>query len=218
MVLKKFFKKGYVLMNLNVQNDQAYLRLTAWKEAHDRNMLDAMTKMNGASKSQKASIYESYLDNEEKIGLNFDFMDGKDPKNEDDYDKQIKALAQAEFDEKDANKDGKISWEEYRDNELKDLSENDGEEFRIMAKATAYLMYSLMDEAMGNSDSNGSLSVEEFESFYKNLDRFNGEGLDKEGDGIISTEAFNFPNWLIDKIFSEDTIESVIRLAFQGDI
>ena len=205
-------------MNLNVQNEPVYTKLTAWKEAHDKNMQEALTKLDSATGSQKESIYSEYFENEEKIGLNFDFMDGKDPKNEDDYDKQIKALAQGEFDEKDANKDGKISWEEYRDNELKDLSENDDEEFRIMAKATAYLMYSLMDEAMGNSDGNGSLSVEEFESFYKNLDRFNGEGLDKEEDGIISTEAFNFPNWLIDKIFSEDTIESVIRLAFQGDI
>ena len=203
-------------MNLGASNFEVYSRLRNWQQEHERNMQEAIFGMRSSS-LDKDSIYNSYKAKEEQIGA-FDFMEGNDSKVADEYDVQIKKLAQADFDEKDTNKDGVVSWEEYRDSELSDLTANDSDNTKAQAKTIAYLLFALMDQGMGNSDSNGTLSVKEFESLYKNLDRFNGNGLDEEGDGIISTEAFGMASWLIDNIFSDSTVNRVSKLAFRGYI
>ena len=206
---------------LKQEDATVFNELENWQKQHDDNMKNASRRLNDQNEVNKYgedSIYEDYYKKEDDIGLEFNFMEGKDAKKEDEYEEQIHKLAQGEFDKKDANGDNKVTKEEYINDEISSLDKDDSEELKILTKAYSYLMASLMDQGMGNSNNDGVLDVEEFESFYKNLDRFNGEGLDKEGDGTISTAAFDMPAWLIENIFDEDTINKVISLALENKI
>ena len=112
-----------------------------------------------------------YNKKEEEIGLNFNFMEGKNADQEDEYEEQINKLAKGEFEQKDADGDGKVTFEEYINGELSGLNENDSEDLKILTKAYSYLMASIIDQGMGNSNNDGALDVKEFESFYKNFMR-----------------------------------------------
>ena len=196
-------------------------RMTSWRDSHEENVKNAQKRLDDKNEVKKygaETIFEEYEKKEKELGLEFDFMDGKDPSNEEDYNAQIHELAQGDFDKKDANGDGKVSFEEYIADEAASLDENDDTYTKAITKTYSYLMASLMDQAMGNSNNDGELSVEEFESFYKNLDSFNGTGFNDNGDGKITPADFDMPAWLIENIFSEDTIDRVFDLALEDKI
>jgi len=207
--------------NSNAQKPESksiFDKMTDWTNKHEENLNNALKRLNDPDEVDKygeEQIFEDYGKAEEEIGLSFDFMEGKDAKNEEEYNAQIHELAQGDFDKKDADGDGVVTFAEYIADEISSLNANDDEETIAEAEAYAYLMASIMDEKIGNSNKDGALSVEEFESFYKNLDAFNGEGFDEQGDGVITTDAFDMPSWLINNIFSEDTITKITELFKQ---
>ena len=119
------------------QNDPAktnYQNLKNWQEQHEKladkynNVLDAhyegieSLKTNSGLTEQEYSIFENfankfvawqYKKESQSIGNEFDFANGKDVTNEKDYNDAIANLAQAEIDDKDTDKDGEISLDEY---------------------------------------------------------------------------------------------------------
>ena len=140
------------------ENKGIFEELETWKKQHEDNMKDASRRLNDEDEVNKygeESIYDDYLKKEEELSLEFDFMEGKDAEKEDEYEEQIHKLAQGELEKKDANGDGVVTKEEYINDELASLDENDDEATKILTKAYSYLIASLMDQGMGNSDNDG---------------------------------------------------------------
>lgn len=163
-----------------------------------------------------ASIDEQYEQNAEELGKSFDFMEGKDAKNEEDYNAQLLKLAQGEVDKKDVNGDGRISLQEFVFDEVGETDQYESDELLQDAVTNAILTFKLMDEGMGNSDKSGDLTAAEFQSLYKNLDGFVGvenvkdENIIGEFDGKLDIEnSADFLSYAIGNIFSEETYASV---------
>jgi len=212
------FMKGLTPMATGIQVFDA---LKSWQKAHENNAAEALNLLNNKDelKISESTIFDNYDKNQEKIGLEFDFMEGQDPSNEKNYTEQLLKLGQGEIASKDTNKDGEVSLAEYIANELQDLGESDDEDMALDAVTTSYLMFQIMDQGMGNSDSSGKLSAEEFASFYKNMDSFklneNLEGeLTQEYDGKLDMDsAGEFIPFLVQNIFDEETYNAVKEMA-----
>lgn len=173
------------------------------------------------------SIEEQYEQNAEELGSNFDFMEGKDAKNEEDYNAQLSLLAEGEFNShKVKNNSEEITKDDFIKTELF------GQEFKTVeeqkeAVAYSFALFDIIDQQMGNSDKNGTLSKKELESFYKNLDQY--QGLDENGkmvlaeaDGVIdlegassfATDAVNSMVANFDEIKNSKQIEDYVETIF----
>jgi len=175
-----------------------------WQTAHENlriqtEQLLLNAEANGLSPNTIFGIFEAQS---EALGYEFDFMEGKDPKIEADYEAQLLKLGQGEVLSADTNGDGEISLTEYIYQEIGEEDLND-EEFATTAIANYVLLFNIMDGAMGNSDGSDSLSAKEYASFYKNVDSYDGEA---DGRFLLDDPA-GFASYAIDAIFDEETIK-----------
>lgn len=176
-------------------------------ETKKQELLDKIAAFEEDLNARIQADEEEYSLQQEQIGTTFDFMEGNDAKDADSYNAQLTKLAQGEFDSHNVEADDVITRDEYILSELKDAKFNTVEEEKE-AVAYAYALFDIIDTKLGNSDSNGSLSVKEFESFYKNLDRYHGLSSDgqllmddeNELDGIIDIAADDFAVDIVDNL------------------
>ena len=127
---------------------------------------------------------------------------------------------------RDKDGDGEISLEEYLDSELKDIDEDDTIETVALGYAMAHFMFQMMDEGMGNSDSSGTLSADEFASLYKNLDQFTVTKVGEEYQGnltgvfdgkidiLSSSEEFLW--YLIDGTNNQENINQLYEMYLEA--
>ena len=131
-----------------------------------------------------------------------DFMEGLNPENEEEYNAQVNKLAQDEINNKDTDGDGAVSYEEYINSELADLPENASEDDVLYTKAAAEHIAHTVD-----TNGDGKLDTDELNTFYKNMDRFNGETIGEKGDGKISdNDAAGYVGWLLNNFYSDDIL------------
>ena len=203
---KALYSKFSNWMNSNAKVDELKLRYAQITEKPQTGIEDVTELDNIISQYNTLSRYNSQ---------NFSIMEGKDSSNENDYNEQINKIAQGDFELYDLNKDDVVELSEYIAKEIADMEEVDKEnEQKIKGYST--LLFSLMDEGMGNSDKNGTLSAEEFASLYKNMDQFD---ITQENpmtgiyDGILNFDSCaNMPAYLIENLFSEETIQQAIDM------
>ena len=186
--------------------------LDNWENAH-------------ADASLFSNSYEDYLnsDKAKTIGLNFDFMQGSDVKDEKAYNAQTLKLAQGEVDGKDTNKDGSLSFEEYYFNSsVKDEIET-YKQFINSGKADkdsvidmfsenlcmANKVFNIIDSLMGNG--NGALDETELQQYYTHLDEYSSNSEDRTKDGKIGLrETTDYPEFLASQVkTSDDTYQSI---------
>ncbi len=169
-----------------------YDNLLQWQNKHYANDTEALKALDEGYNQD--SIFEVYQQKKEEIGLTFDFMEGKDPKNENDYKTQLEKLAKGELSFHDIDEDGKISKSEYILKEVGNISnyKNDLEAFQAILYS--YVMFEVLDCGMKDSVADNSISQSEFEHFYINLDQY--QGLDEENkpvltqsDGVLDIDA-----------------------------
>lgn len=111
-------------------------------------------------------------------------------KNKENYNKNVAKLGQGELLEKDSDKNGSLSMDEYITAELADLEEDATIEYKAMTAAYSQTLFQVLDEDTSASDKNGELSAEELANFYKYVDKFeNGTFVEEDAaDGKINTE------------------------------
>ena len=173
------------------QTSQVYKDMINWQQQHTDAINNALEASYLAkTDAQRDEILQQYNDEATKIGYEFDFMEGKDPNNKEEYDEQTLKLGQGDVISMDADGNGEVSYKEYLDYELNGLTE---EEYQI-ARPIAGELFHIIDENLKNSDFSGTLSAEEFASFYKNLDQlkidenFQGQ-LTGEFDGKLNIDS-----------------------------
>lgn len=152
----------------------------------------------------------------EQVGLTFNFMDGKDSTNEKDYNEQLKTLGEGDLKLLDTDGDGKVSKTEYLAREVYDLGENATDEQKADVMAMAYLTYDIIDQQMGDEDSDGSLSADDLSKFYENMDKFNVDSdgaldyADDYKDGQFSVDdASEFVQFLTDNFSDKDQLDTL---------
>ncbi len=145
------------------------------------------------------SIENNYNAQREKVGLDFDFMEGKDPQNEEEYNAQVLKLAQQEVELKDTDKDGKLSPSEYILPEVvdyiktptiqavQDTNKNgkfdDEEEEALTSQQEAY------DEEMQASiRTKGARMFEIIDNFMTVTDEEGNEIKVSDGDDLLSAQ------------------------------
>ena len=199
---------------MTIEVPQIHNDMVKWRDDHEKNVIDTGRLLNdeeAVSERGTDSIFKEYLERKNEIGTDFDFMEGKDPKNDAEYAEQLGKLAQGDISVYDRDGNGTVSRSEYMAYELKDLK-GDDEELKDLSATYAYLMFDIIDQAMGNSNANDKIEKEEFESFYRNLDRFNGEGFEDE-DGVLNIDACSsFVAYLVDNKISRDTFNATYEL------
>jgi len=180
-----------------------------------------IAELEAAQEECAALVEKEYNENAEKLGTSFDFMEGKDAKNEEEYNAQLLKLAQGAVEKYDVDGNGSISLQEFVFGEVGASDQYETDELLQQAVTNSILTFKLMDEGMGNSDKSGNLSAAEFQSLYKNLDGFVGVENVKEDesgykiamgefDGKFDIEnSADFITYTIDNIFSEETYNAV---------
>ena len=166
---KNLLDQILTLKNMEKQQvSQLYKNMINWQQQHTDAINNALEASYLAeTDAQKDEIAQQYNDEATKIGYEFDFMEGKDPNNKEEYNEQTLKLGQGDVISMDTNGDGEVSYEEYLNYELNGLTE---EEYEI-ARPIAGELFHIIDENLENSDFSGTLSAKEFASFYKNLDQ-----------------------------------------------
>jgi len=165
--------------------------------------------------AQPKTTYDGYTNwqeqviNGEDVPIEYDFMEGLDPNNEENYEAQIAKLAQGEHATNDTDGDGKLTVDEYiQKNTVENMDEYDKDTMKNLAD-------------MIDTDGDGEISEEEFGNLYRNLDRFNPEtsSLDEKGDGkidIMATTRFeleddyvtsNYADWIYKNFNSLDIMD-----------
>lgn len=200
-----------------ISANQMYVDMKQWEQSHRNNMTSATKLLQEAIYTENPRqidpelVLDAYKEKYDEIGQYFDFMQGKDVNNRDEYKSQLAILAQGEFSETDLNQNGEVSLGEYTESQLKGVLKGDDDEFIAQVKATSLLMFRLMDEAMGNSDESGKLSKEEYMSFYENLDKFDGENIG-EVDGKLDIEtASTMVDFLTTNMFTKEYRDIVLK-------
>ena len=160
-----------------------------WKQNKD-SITRAQNAYREAGRGESTdSVFENMQNN---LGSSFNFMQGKDANNKEDYNNKLLELAKADVLAMDENGDGVVDMNEYIQAKTNNCSGST--EYASKKAAEAAILFDAMDNDMGNSDKSETLSVEEFASYYENLDRFgknqNGEfELASAGDGKIDYDS-----------------------------
>ncbi len=201
----------------NITGIQSYDNMINWRQQHEINdltLLNLLKKQDELNFSEE-EIYGEYFKQSDKIGYEYDFMEGKDPNNEKDYNEQLLKLGEGDILAIDKDGDGEVSLSEYTLEQTKDLTQYDDFNRIVDAYTVSSIMFQIIDEGMGASDSSGKLSAEEFASYYKNLDQFkldeNFKGyMSGEFDGKINIDsASEMMLFLIDNIIGQETYETL---------
>lgn len=204
----------------NITGIQVYDNMKTWQQKHEINDLAAQNLLNKKDKLglSEEGILAEYFNQGSEIGFEYDFMEGKDPNNEQDYNTQLQKLGEGEVAAMDKGGDGEISLEEYLNEELKGITEDDSEDMVAQVKTMATLLFQIIDQGMGDCDSSGTLDADDFASFYKNMDQFqldeNYEGaLTNEFDGKIDIDsASEFVPYLINQMISPENYDATLNL------
>lgn len=192
-------------------NYQVTNNLNAWQGAHDANIKEASENMDNPNLNQE-DVLAQYFNKQEEIGTEFDFAQGKDATNADEYQEALDILGKGEVQSMDLDFDGNISREEYIANELSGVED----EFKQETAIAAYLMFDFIDETLGNDDE--SISSNEFARFYKNMDGFklneNGEyELTQDFDGKFDIDSSTgFINFIMENVIDEEDIKATSDL------
>lgn len=171
-----------------------YEKMNEWQKQHEINAaatlncldnLDAQYKNGEISESEYSknqSIFlDIYNDETEKIGYTFNFMEGKNPANQEDYMAQIAKLASGDFSSKDTDNDGQVTQTEYIMNEVYSQATNLSPEEKAQVATMALLAFQAIDslvlaDSNKENDINAGdnlLDVNDFQNLYKTLDGFN---------------------------------------------
>lgn len=204
----------------NITGIQVYDNMKTWQQKHEINDLAAQNLLNKKDKLglSEEGILAEYFNQGSEIGFEYDFMEGKNANNEQDYNTQLQKLGEGEVTAMDKDGDGEISLEEYLNEELKGITEDDSEDMVAQVKTMATLLFQIIDQGMGDCDSSGTLDADDFASFYKNLDQFqldeNYEGaLTGEFDGKIDIDsASEFVPYLINQMISPENYDATLNL------
>ena len=215
---------------------QVFDNMITWQKSHEANIVETTQKLNEAQTGLDIfNAYKEYYDNIDKIGYEYNFMEGKDPNNEEDYSTQLQELGKAEILATDIDGDNQISFGEYVMAQTETLGENVDEETYAEVLTNCDLIFTIIDEDMENSDKNGYLSADEMASFYKKLDRYSldennedylkdlgdgkgyledqGDGkgyLEDQGDGKFNIdEASDFISYLINNKIEPEAYEEL---------
>lgn len=185
--------------HLNEDKDlTSFIKLTNWEDAHVKNMENLIDGVIDES---------TYLEAGEKIGLDFDFMEGKDPKDEEAYNEQTLKLGQGEMEVKDLDGNGEVEFNEYftqetagdilRYKEMIKAGEID-EETVIDMLSEVYIqanaVFEIIDKHMG--DKNGTLDEKEFQQYYIHLDEYVGDGTTDRNGSINIDQISEYPLYL----------------------
>ena len=166
--------------------------------------------------------FDDYENMKELTGSSFDFMDGKDYNNEEEYNNQTLELAQGELMAKDSNNDEQVSFNEYFSHEMGleienvktlikngEISKDDAVSYIKDAYILAQKLYNVIDQKMGNGDN--YIDAEEFQTFYQYLDEFDNEGKDGKFDIDAMSE---YPEFLANQIkISPESEENAQKIA-----
>lgn len=204
-------------MSINNTQSSVYNQMIQWRDAHTTNMQEAQQNLDNAKTEdeQNQALFD-YENKKEEIGQTFNFMDGKDATNEKDYNEQLKTLGEGDLKLLDTDGDGKVSKTEYLAREVYDLGENATDEQKADVMAMAYLTYDIIDQQMGDEDSDGSLSADDLSKFYENMDKFNVDSdgaldyADDYKDGQFSVDdASEFVQFLTDNFSDKDQLDTL---------
>lgn len=196
-----------------------FAQMENWENAHTKNMENLI---DGAIDED---IYEQAG---EKIGFDFDFMEGKDPSDETAYNEQTLKLAQGEMEVKDFNNDGKVEFNEYFAQEIapdilryKEMIKTGKieEETVIDMLSDVYIqanaLYKIIDIHMGNND--GFLDETEFQQYYTHLDEYVGDGSTNRNGSINIEQIIEYPEFLTSQFnFSVDKNNPEVREIIQA--
>lgn len=204
-------------MSINNQQSSVYNQMIQWRDAHSNNMQEAQQNLDNAkTEDEQNQVLFDYENKKEEIGSNFNFMDGKDATDDKDYNEQLKTLGEGDLKLLDTDGDGKVSKTEYLAREVYDLGENATDEEKAETMAMAYLTYDIIDQQMGDKDSDGSLSADDLSRFYENMDKLNvdSDGVldygDNYKDGQFSVDdASEFIPFLIDNFSDKDQLDTL---------
>lgn len=133
---------------------------------------------------------------------------------EENYNNNIAQLGQGELLEKDVDKNGSLSMDEYINAELADYGDATIKEKAIIA-AQSQALFQILDEGTGASDKNGELSAEELASYYKNVDRFENGVLVEEGkqDGSFSVDdATGLTQFLMEEMIGQENLDKLYTI------
>ena len=205
--------------SVNNQNDDSlYQDFKDWKLRHTNNETTKSKLLQKGSMAE-ANVYDGYFNQKRQLGQTFDFMEGKDADNDNEYNEQLLKLAKAEIADKDYNGDGVVSYNEYiYEYSLDKLGAGtDKNEAEIYADAE-YLA-GIIDKKMGNGD--GYIQDEELAQFYKNMDGYVGDGT-QDFDGKLDIDkSLAYPEFLIGQISStsrDETIQSIEKIMEKSNV
>ena len=188
----------------NVTGIAVFDGMKSWLDKHEGNVIAANTLTQFArTEEQKNEIWADYLKAQKKIGLEYDFMEGKDPQDNASYQEQLMKLGLGEVLSKDTNQDGYVSQEEYiaseagvEASELDNLGALSDEDYNAVI-ASLY-MHGIIDVFMGNGDD--VLEASEFAEFYKNMEQYQGDGTQVR-DGVLGFETSSeYPGFLLEQV------------------
>jgi len=189
------------------------------KNETDENIFEEFSKWqdNHADLMLEFDSYEDYLNSTEAsdLGLDFDFMDGKDFNNEEEYNSQLLKLAQGEIKQKDKNDDNKISLNEYLEDEFKTgaleyqelikdgiMTEETAVDIYSNVLAEAITVFSIIDSEIGDNDN--YINDKEFATYYSYMDKYSNKN--KDTDGKLNIEAItNYPEFLANQVTIPDS-------------
>ncbi len=198
-----------------------YNDLQKWQNKHLANDT-AMIKSLDAGCNED-TVFQLYNEKKEEIGTSFNFLEGKDANNEQDYQQQLEKLAQGELLFHDIDNDGEVSKSEYILKEVGSYNNylNDDEAFQAIMYS--YVMFNIIDSGMEDSIDDDSLTRNEFEHLYINLDKY--QGLDETGtpvmsdpDGVLDIDSagsfcFDIPNY-----YNAELIEKALECYQNNDL
>ena len=184
-----------------------FKELDVWVQEHTELMTQAQDTADYEAKVQEANIKND-----------FDFMEGKDASNEEEYDAQIQKLGAGEVKRYDKDNDSKLSSDEYLQEQIGDLiTQNKAfvesgemtQEEATNQLASAIIMsdtlFGIIDNKLGNKD--GSLDSEELGQYYKYVDKFDND--ERKADGSININAAaDYPKYLTDQVKIDDETAS----------
>lgn len=191
-----------------------FSQLENWEKSHEELMA-------------LSSSIEEYDSNKEELGTSFDFMEGFDVNDKNQYDKQTLKLAQGEIKAKDIDDDGLVSYNEYLIDELGGetgrikemissgvLSEDDAVSMVSEAIIDSNKVFNIIDlmESDGSLASEGDkkLDIEEFQAYYQHLDEYTGNSDGSTlRDGKIDIDfVTQYPEYLANQVSITPEIES----------
>lgn len=187
-------------------DDSLFKDFNKWTTKHDLNLKNYIYEQYD---------YDTYTKIEEGISTTFDFMEGKDADNEQDYDKQTLKLGQGEVQQKDSNNDGVVSYVEYFSQEaapiVKDykemieegmITEQEAIDNLTQAYVQAQTVFTIIDSKMGNDDD--FLDEEEFQSYYQYMNEYSINNNDGKKGQLSIDDITDYPEFLANQVDTEN--------------